>query len=501
MAVPTYRSVAVSNEFNGDTTGVVSKPAGTVNGDLMVACVWCESGFYDDTGDLTPPAGWTTVNELLSGNEPIVGLYYKVASSEGTDYTWTVNDGSNRRLAIVTVQTGTYNTTTPIGTTSGVDYSRALAAASALLGAPTITPPVDECLGIAFFSLLGDGVTFTAPTGWTERNDSNNSYVCGCVDTRSLTTSATGTVIPAGSSGSLYGKEAAAMVAVRPVAGPTTVEASAAAAFGGLTATANAVATVEASALAAFGGLAATASATAGEPPPITGAYWGALLGPVAVPEVVEASALAAFGGLIGAANATSLGTHFWEPFTQANGNPSGWSLASANWPVVASNRLETAVTTYEIIYRALPFTLTGDWELIYDGTAPLISGNGGVHVGVFDLATSNGYSAFIGNASHIYRWDAGVQTFITNVGRPGEGGAGLLQNIVRLTYTASSNTLRLYLDGSDTSNVVDGTYDPASWATTAVFISIGNVNTPTQKTLLDSILVAPGIGNTYPPP
>lgn len=218
MAVPTFRAVASATEFNGDTSAVCNKPTGTVDGDLMVGFFFADGGFYGATSDLTPPAGWTTVTELLTANQPIVGIYYKVASSEGASYTWTCNDGSNRVLAIVTVTTGTYDTTTPIGTSDGVDWSRALGTSAALVAAPTITPAVDECLGVAFFGTVGDGNTFTAPSGWTERDDFNNSYVCGTVDTKSLTTSATGTVTPAAAN-SLYGNVCAAMAAVRPAAG------------------------------------------------------------------------------------------------------------------------------------------------------------------------------------------------------------------------------------------------------------------------------------------
>jgi hypothetical protein len=221
VAVPTYRAVAAAAEFNGDTTAVCNKPTGTVDGDLMVGFFYTGDGFYSTVADLTPPAGWTTVNELLTGNAPIIGIYYKVASSEGASYTWTCNDGSNRGLAIVTVTTGTYDTGTPIGTTSGVDYSRATANASALLAAPTITPAVDECLGIAFFVTSGDSNTYTQPTGWTERTEFSNTFYNGCVDTKSLSTGATGSVIPAGSTGSFFGGEGSAMVAVRPAAGAT----------------------------------------------------------------------------------------------------------------------------------------------------------------------------------------------------------------------------------------------------------------------------------------
>jgi hypothetical protein len=81
-----FRSVAtgfltgVSSETN---TLLCSKPAGTIDGDILVAIV--------GAGDvLTPPAGWTTVSAE--------GFYYKKASSEPANYTWTC--ASNQLICI-----------------------------------------------------------------------------------------------------------------------------------------------------------------------------------------------------------------------------------------------------------------------------------------------------------------------------------------------------------------------------------------------------------------
>jgi hypothetical protein len=244
-----------------------------------------------------------------------------------------------------------------------------------------------------------------------------------------------------------------------------------------------AAATVEATGLGEWGGL--TGQANADVVHYLTGAYWGMQLA-ISDGQLPDNT--------------------FWEPFTQSDGDASGWTYTSATHPRVISNKLSTNnFTTYEGLYKPLGFTIPGDFEIVFDGNAPLITGSGGVHVGIMETSggvpTGDGYSCFISNAYHAHRWIDGVQGYFMNFSRPGEGSAGMRQDLVRLTYTASNNTFRLYANGVQQGNdVVDNTYDPSAWSEVGVFISMGNIESPDLETTVDSIMIARGIGNQYPP-
>lgn len=87
MAV-VYQSIETTAWALGTST-VVSKPSGVVDGDLMVAGI----GISGNYGSITPPAGWTLINN--TANTGTIGrliTYYKVASSEGSSYTWTTTN-------------------------------------------------------------------------------------------------------------------------------------------------------------------------------------------------------------------------------------------------------------------------------------------------------------------------------------------------------------------------------------------------------------------------
>lgn len=75
-----------ANTTDNATSTVVNKPAGVVDGDLMIALL--NIGTNSSTTP-TPPAGWTAIdNDTHGASPPNTYLYYKVASSEGASYSW-----------------------------------------------------------------------------------------------------------------------------------------------------------------------------------------------------------------------------------------------------------------------------------------------------------------------------------------------------------------------------------------------------------------------------
>lgn len=83
-ASPTFRSASVAGNANG-TSASVSKPAGLVADDVMIA--WAVTG---GTSPITAEAGWTQLQELQSGNATMrASVFWKRAgSSEPASYTF-----------------------------------------------------------------------------------------------------------------------------------------------------------------------------------------------------------------------------------------------------------------------------------------------------------------------------------------------------------------------------------------------------------------------------
>lgn len=71
------------------TSCVVTKPTGTVDDHVMLAVV-----AINTNGAITPPAGWTEIDTAVDGNSRMTA-WYRVADSEGTDYTFTFASSRN----------------------------------------------------------------------------------------------------------------------------------------------------------------------------------------------------------------------------------------------------------------------------------------------------------------------------------------------------------------------------------------------------------------------
>ena len=112
---PALRDIA-SLTYSSRTNSTVSKPTGTVDGDILIAA--CFQGQTSATlSNFTAPGGW----RLLQGDFPTVGsggfngrllLYWKRASSEGSTYTWTHATSSTQ--IVITAWSGCVASGTPI---------------------------------------------------------------------------------------------------------------------------------------------------------------------------------------------------------------------------------------------------------------------------------------------------------------------------------------------------------------------------------------------------
>jgi hypothetical protein len=92
MTTPSLRASTLFTHDTGATGGwVVTKPAGTASGDLLLAFV----GAIGTSVTFTAPSGWTLLAAETSNTNINFSVYYKVAGgSEPANYTWTPSIGA-----------------------------------------------------------------------------------------------------------------------------------------------------------------------------------------------------------------------------------------------------------------------------------------------------------------------------------------------------------------------------------------------------------------------
>ena len=176
-----------SNQASGTgTSAVVTKPAGTIDDDIMIAIVT-----HREQNNITAPAGWSNLANQ-SASAPVAhftGVYWKRASSEGADYTFTWAASSLYR-AVIASFSGAITTGSPFDDNNAT--SNSIATTSPAI--PALTSSGTNRLAVAAFSAV-DGAdsstSYTAPSGYTEVFDA-----AGVVGTEfaTLAVAAAGTV-------------------------------------------------------------------------------------------------------------------------------------------------------------------------------------------------------------------------------------------------------------------------------------------------------------------
>ena len=190
MAVPVLEASTALGETLSASC-VLSVPAGTVAGDVLVA------GFYAEEASITAPAGWTVVESAVdtaaAPNSTVSGhVYVRVATgSEPSTYTWSWSGSDYHGGAMLRVSgvdtadivNASRSRTRQAGGT-GADEN---AATSNTISIPALTTDAADCLGVAFiFSWAVTSDTATA-TGWT----AGSGYEYGRVFTRPMSTATT----------------------------------------------------------------------------------------------------------------------------------------------------------------------------------------------------------------------------------------------------------------------------------------------------------------------
>ena len=183
-----FQTSNISN-LAASTSISLTKPTGTVDGDLLVTVICC-------SGTAAPssvPSGWTLIRSNDSGGsgtQASIHSYYKVASSEGSSYSWT--SSGNPSGGMVLRITG--QDSSPIDASSGYGDQGSNVFGNNVSAGGTITQArVNELILMAAVVYNADSATPTLagwevnadnPT-WTELYDNNlnagsgNNWVMG----------------------------------------------------------------------------------------------------------------------------------------------------------------------------------------------------------------------------------------------------------------------------------------------------------------------------------
>lgn len=159
---------------SGTSLGPISKPAGTVAGDVMIATIVATG---NPTISLT---GWTSIVRTTGTTTAVMETFRKTAgSSEPTDYTFTLSVASTAVGSITSYQ-GVDNTT-PVNVSGGNSTTLTTTGGVTNVTANSVTTTVANTFLIANFAVSAK-TSFTPPSGMTERFDTQSSCGVLCTD-------------------------------------------------------------------------------------------------------------------------------------------------------------------------------------------------------------------------------------------------------------------------------------------------------------------------------
>jgi hypothetical protein len=199
-------AIAVASASSATANGAdvtVTKPSGTVDGDLLVAVGWSDP----DGPALSAPAGWTLAGSAYSGPAGSGGVWTRVAASEGASWTWPGSTLTANHVHVLRV-------TGHGGSLDVAPVWVAIPASGTSHGAPSVTPTgTDSLLVCGWWGIFASAtVTWTPPSGMTEATDARDSagwasssvaWVALAASGATGTKSATSTVASNGSYGSV----------------------------------------------------------------------------------------------------------------------------------------------------------------------------------------------------------------------------------------------------------------------------------------------------------
>jgi hypothetical protein len=146
------------------TTLAISRPAGTVAGDVLVASLTLNGATV-----LGAPAGWVQIAAITTVSNPKAYAYYHIAGpTEPASYAWTLSSSA--------VSSGGIARYSGVSTTSPLDspastVTSAAAVSSLTAPAVTTTRPGTMLIGAAAINSSNATVLITGPSGMAQRWD------------------------------------------------------------------------------------------------------------------------------------------------------------------------------------------------------------------------------------------------------------------------------------------------------------------------------------------
>lgn len=183
---PTYRdSSNTTIGLFGSTSADIDKPAGTVEGDLLILAIANQS----PSGNINNPTGgaaWSA-GPTVSGAGGIISAktWYKWAgASEPATYGLSIGIASDTVCILVAVE-NPHESDIPVSATSTTRTTTTVST-------PGVTPNSDQDLELRFaFANRSGALTFAPPATYTEREDLQaNSEIAGTLATKALSSSA-----------------------------------------------------------------------------------------------------------------------------------------------------------------------------------------------------------------------------------------------------------------------------------------------------------------------
>ena len=162
---------AETNTINGNTTLTITKPVGTIDGDLMLAfiCTIGNTNHYVSG----PPAGWTRLTCGPVNTEfNTLEVWGKYAASEGANYTFVISGVDDIRGIIVSYRNCMVSNKFCISNSGIADFNFAL----------NITPPActvayPNSVSVVATCNEGNGSWTSVPAGYNSRGSVNNLRV------------------------------------------------------------------------------------------------------------------------------------------------------------------------------------------------------------------------------------------------------------------------------------------------------------------------------------
>src|SRR5437867_3163720 len=185
---------ASSGSSSSATSLAISRPAGTVANDVMVASITSRTG--SGTPTIAAPSGWTSIVSTNNTSTVTTATFWKVAGTAAADpgpYAFTVSSSS---VAGGISAYFNVDTTNPINASNGALGS----------SAPSITTTVANTMPVACFGRLGSAGIGT-PSGMTERftaiTSGSNNAASESADVPQATAGATGSKASTGNTATI----------------------------------------------------------------------------------------------------------------------------------------------------------------------------------------------------------------------------------------------------------------------------------------------------------